>query len=82
MATLSLSSVVKGTVQIVEGFVVDVTVRVNVGGCEENTVSVTISVFNDLDDNFSLIEYNNYIADTRCRVRTTSPRAKKKAAEL
>ena len=60
VATLSLSSVISGTIQVVEGFMVEVTVEVNVGGCTENRATVTFEVMIDLNDNFSLINHNGY----------------------
>lgn len=64
VASLSLHSVVDGTIQAVEGFMVEVTVRVNLGGCTENTATVTLGVFIDMDGAFTLSEYNNYAVDT------------------
>lgn len=60
MASLSLSSVVDGTIQVIEGLMVQVTATVNVGGCTENTATVTFAVIIDLNDTFSLVEYSNY----------------------
>ena len=60
VATLTLSSITNGTVQVVEGFAVQAMVEVDVEGCREDTATITLTVMVDMDDNFSLVESSNY----------------------
>ena len=63
VAILSFDSVITGTIQSVEGSMVEVTVQVDVDGCSEDTASVTFGIFIDMDGAFSLIEYYDYTVD-------------------
>ena len=62
VATLRFNSVINGTIQSVEGSMVEVIVQVDVDGCPEETASVTLDIFIDMDGAFSLIEYHDYRA--------------------
>ncbi len=64
VATLSLSSVVNATVQVIEGAVVQAMAEVTVEGCTEDTATITFTVVIDLDENFSLAEFSDYTAST------------------
>ena len=64
VATLSLSRVINETIQVVEGFIVEVMVEVNVQGCIESTATITFDVMMDLEENFLLLEYRDYVVNT------------------
>ena len=65
VATLSFSGVINGTIQVIEGFSVQVMVEMNVGNCPENyTANVTFGVTMDLNQNLVLVEYHGYVVNS------------------
>ena len=55
---LRLDSVISGTQQVVEGLLFDITVRAQVIGCDATSATVRLTVMQELDQSFTLLNFN------------------------